>query len=219
MIAWVAELAGRAETVDEVIVITDSVAIAAAAETAGAKAVISECPATSGSDRIAQLLELDPAAGRATVIVNVQGDEPLLEPAAIDAAVRALDADSEVDIATLVRPFRTDDRADDPDLVKAVIGEDGRALGFQRTPVSDSEASRVHVGLYAYRRSAFDRFVAAPPSKSESAEQLEQLRALELGLVIQCVEVETAAIGVDTPADLRRVEAALRQLDAERISP
>lgn len=217
MIAWVAELAGRAETVDEVMVITDSVAIAAAAETVGAKAVISERPATSGSDRISHLLELDPTAGRATVIVNVQGDEPLLEPAAIDAAVCALDADPQVDIATLVRPIRADELADDPDLVKAIIGEDGRALGFQRAPVSDSEASRVHIGLYAYRRSAFDRFAAAPPSRSESAQKLEQLRALELGLVIQCVEVETAAIGVDTPADVRRVEAVLRHLDAGRI--
>jgi 3-deoxy-manno-octulosonate cytidylyltransferase (CMP-KDO synthetase) len=219
MIVWVAELAGRAETVDEVMVITDSAAIAAAAETTGAKAVISERPATSGSDRIAQLLELDPKAGRATVIVNVQGDEPLLEPTAIDAAVLALDSDPEVDIATLVRSFRDDESADNPDLVKAVIREDGEALSFQRAPVSDGEASRVHIGLYAYRRSAFDRFVAAPPSKSESAERLEQLRALELGLVIQCVEVETVAIGVDTPADLRRVEAVLQHLDAERISP
>jgi 3-deoxy-manno-octulosonate cytidylyltransferase (CMP-KDO synthetase) len=219
MIAWVVELAARAATIDEVMVITDSSAIAVAAESAGAKAVISERSATSGSDRIAHLLELDSVADGATVIVNVQADEPLLEPAAIDAAVRALDDDPQVDIATLVRPFRPDDRADDLDLVKAVIGEDARALGFQRAPVSDGEASRVHIGLYAYRRSAFDRFVAAPPSRSESAEQLEQLRALELGLVIQCVEVETAAIGVDTPADLRRVEAVLKRLDADRISP
>lgn len=217
MIAWVVELALRAATVDEVMVITDNSAIAAAAEAAGAKAVTSDRPATSGSDRIAHLLELDPGARRADVVVNVQADEPLLEPAAIDAAVRALDADPHVDIATLVRPIRGNENAADPNLVKAVIGKDGRALGFQRAPVTDSEVSRVHVGLYAYRRSAFDRFAAAPPSRSESTHKLEQLRALELGLVVRCVEVETAAIGVDTPVDVQRVEAALRGLDAERI--
>ncbi len=219
MIAWVVELADRAATIDEVRVITDSPAIAEAAETAGAVAVISEREAASGSDRIAHLLELDPVAARATVIVNVQADEPLLEPTAIDAAVRALDVDLRVDIATLVRPIRDAERADDPHLVKAVIGEDGCALGFQREPATESEVSRVHVGLYAYRRSAFDRFVAAPPSKSELRHKLEQLRALELGLVIRCLEVETAAIGVDTPADLERVEAVLKRLDAKRISP
>jgi 3-deoxy-manno-octulosonate cytidylyltransferase (CMP-KDO synthetase) len=217
MIAWVVELARRAATVDEVMVITDRSAIAAAAEAAGAKAVTSDRPAASGSDRIAHLLELDPVAGRADIIVNVQGDEPLLEPAAIDAAVRALDADPHVDIATLVRPIRDNENAADPHLVKAVIGEGGRAVGFQREPATDSEVSRVHVGVYAYRRSAFDRFVTAPPLRSELAHKLEQLRALELGLVIQCVEVETVAIGVDTPADVQRVEAALRGLDAERI--
>ncbi len=219
MIAWVVELADRAATVDEVRVITDSPAIAQAAETAGAVAVISEREAASGSDRIAHLLELDPVAGRATVIVNLQGDEPLLEPAAIDASVRALDADPQVDIVTLVRPIRDTEQTEDPHLVKAVIGEEGRALGFQREPTTDSEVSRVHVGLYAYRRDAFDRFVAAPPSRSELRHNLEQLRALELGLVIRCVEVETAAVSVDTPADLERVEAVLRRLDAERISP
>lgn len=219
MIAWVVELADRAATIDAVRVITDSPAIAQAAETAGAVAVISEREAASGSDRIAHLIELDPVAAGATVIVNVQGDEPLLEPAAIDAAVRALDGDPPVDIATLVRPMRDTERADDQHLVKAVIGDDGRALGFQRERATDSEVSRVHVGLYAYRRRAFDRFAAAPPSRSELTHGLEQLRALELGLVIRCVEVETEAIGVDTPADLERVEAVLKRLDAERISP
>jgi 3-deoxy-manno-octulosonate cytidylyltransferase (CMP-KDO synthetase) len=219
MIAWVVELSSRAATIDEVRVITDTPAIAQAAEVAGAVAVISERPAASGTDRIAHLLELDPVAARATVVVNVQGDEPLLEPAAIDATVRALDRDPRVDIATLVRPIRNAERPDDPHLVKALIDAEGRALGFQREPAAGEAKSRIHVGLYVYRRHAFDRFAAASPSQSELAHRLEQLRALELGLVIRCVEVETAAIGVDTPADLERVEAVLKRVDAERISP
>lgn len=210
MIAWVVEAARAARTIHDVVVVTDRVEIARAAEAAGARAVVSQRPAASGSDRIAHLLAVDGAASRAEVIVNVQGDEPLLEPAAIDAAVEALADDAALDIATLVRPIRASERAADTDLVKAAVGGDGRALTFSRTPIPDGGPCRIHIGLYAYRRTAFDRFAAAPPTAGEKSERLEQLRAIELGLAIGCVDFDSRSIAVDAPGDIARVEAVLR---------
>jgi 3-deoxy-manno-octulosonate cytidylyltransferase (CMP-KDO synthetase) len=165
--------------------------------------------AASGSDRIAQLLASDPECARAQVVVNVQGDEPLLEPAAIDAAVDCLRTDPGADIATLSRPIRAEERADDPDLVKVAVGEGGFALYFSRAAIPHGDAGRVHVGLYAFRRDAFDRFAAAPPTALERAERLEQLRALEVGLRIRVVPFDSRSIGVDVPADVERASLAL----------
>ena len=210
MIAWVVDAARAAREVDDVAVVTDRVEIARAAEAAGARAVVSDRPAASGSDRIAHLLAADPIAGRAAVVVNVQGDEPLLEPAAIDAAVAELAGDAGFDIATLVRPLRASERADDTDLVKAAVGGNRRALYFSRAPIPEGGDCRIHIGLYAYRRDAFDRFVAAPPTALEKTERLEQLRAIELGLAIGCVDFDSRSIAVDAPDDIARVEAVLR---------
>lgn len=212
MIAWVVDAARAAGTVDAVVVVTDHEAIGEAAEAAGARAVVIDRPAASGTDRIAHLLDADPESAKADVIVNVQGDEPLLEPEAIDAAVRGLEDGA--DIATLIRDLRPGEDPAEPNLVKAVATADGRALYFSRAPIPHGGRTAVHVGLYAYRREAFDRFVAAGPTDLEVAERLEQLRALELGLVIRCVAFETASIGVDAPRDVDRVEAALRARDA-----
>lgn len=211
MIAWVAEAALGAERVDAVAVVTDDPEIAAAAEAAGARSVVIDRPAASGTDRIAHLLEDDFAAAEATVIVNVQGDEPLLEPAAIDAAVAALEADPDADVATIVRAVRPGEDSADPNLVKVAVAEDGRALYFSRAPIPHGGEPAIHVGLYAYRRAAFDRFVDAGPSGLEAAERLEQLRALEAGMTIRCVAFETASIGVDVPEDVARVELLLRK--------
>jgi 3-deoxy-manno-octulosonate cytidylyltransferase (CMP-KDO synthetase) len=133
----------------------------------------------------------------------------LLEPAAIDAAVEALERDPRADIATLARPLRPDELLDDPDLVKVDVDANGRALAFSRAPIPGADTALVHIGLYAYRRAAIDRFVAAAPTPREKAERLEQLRALDLGLAITVVPFDSRAIGVDTPADVARVEAAL----------
>ena len=209
LIAWTVAAARAARTIDDVAVVTDDAAIARAAEAAGARAVVIDRPAASGSDRIAHLLAADPAAGRAATIVNLQGDEPLLEPDAIDAAVRALAADPAIDIATLVRPLRSGEDPAAPDLVKAAFGANGRALYFSRAPIPYGGEPMIHLGLYAFRRAAFDRFAAAPQGALERVEQLEQLRALELGLVIQCVTFPSATIAVDRPADIAHVEAAL----------
>jgi 3-deoxy-manno-octulosonate cytidylyltransferase (CMP-KDO synthetase) len=157
--------------------------------------VVIQRDAASGSDRIAQLLGSDAECARARIVVNVQGDEPLLEPAAIDAAVECLRADPEVDIATLSRPIRADERADDPDLVKVAVGERGFALYFSRAAIPHGDAGRVHVGLYAFRRDAFDRFAASAPTSLERAERLEQLRALEIGLRIRVAPFDSRSIG------------------------
>jgi 3-deoxy-manno-octulosonate cytidylyltransferase (CMP-KDO synthetase) len=218
MIAWVVDVARAARTVDDVAVVTDHEEIARAAEAAGARALVSAAPAASGSDRIAQLLAADARAARADIVVNLQGDEPLLEPAAVDLVIATLRARSDADVATLVRPRRDEEAAADPSLVKVALADDGRALGFSRAPLPGGASDRIHVGLYAYRRSAFDRFVAAPPAPAELAERLEQLRALATGLTIVAARFDSQAVAVDRPEDLARVEAQLRALDS-RLPP
>lgn len=209
LVAWVVEAALGARTLDAVVVVTDDERIARAAESAGGRGVVIRRDAASGSDRIAQLLGSDAECARARIVVNVQGDEPLLEPAAIDAAVECLRADAEVDIATLSRPIRPDERADDPDLVKVAVGEGGFALYFSRAAIPHGDVGRVHVGLYAFRRDAFDRFAAAAPTTLERAERLEQLRALEIGLRVRVASFDSRSIAVDVPADVQRIALAL----------
>ena len=210
MIAWVVDVARAARSVDDVAVVTDHEGVARAAEAAGARAVVDNEPAASGTDRIARLLALDPAAAGADVVVNLQGDEPLLEPAAIDRAVEALAAHPGADVATLARPRRDGEDPADPGLVKVAVSPDGRATAFSRGPLGASPL--VHIGLYAYRRAAFDRFAAAPPDPAEEAERLEQLRALALGLTIVCVTFDSRAVAVDRPGDVALVE---ERLDSE----
>jgi 3-deoxy-manno-octulosonate cytidylyltransferase (CMP-KDO synthetase) len=209
LIAWVVDAARGARMLDAVVVVTDHAGIGRAAEAAGARAVVIDREAASGTDRIAQLLVADAASARARIVVNVQGDEPLLEPTAIDAAVACLESDPEADIATLARRIRPGESVETPDLVKVAVGDAGRAVYFSRAPVPHGAAGRIHIGLYAYRREAFDRFVASPPTRLEKDERLEQLRALELGLRIRVVDFDSRSIGIDVPADVSRVEAAL----------
>ena len=209
LVAWVVKAALAARTLDAVVVVTDDERIARAAESAGGRGVVIRRDAASGSDRIAQLLGSDAECARARIVVNVQGDEPLLEPAAIDAAVEGIRAEPDADIVTLSRPIRPDERADDPDLVKVAVGERGFALYFSRAAIPHGDAGRVHVGLYAFRRDAFDRFAAAAPTALERAESLEQLRALEIGLRIRVAPFDSRSIGVDVPADVPRVALAL----------
>ena len=214
LVSRVVRAALGARTLDAVVVVTDHEGIALAAEAAGARAVVIEREAASGTDRIAQLLATDRACDAARIVVNVQGDEPLLEPSAIDMAVEALERDPEADIATLARPLRPGESADDTDIVKVEIDRDGRALDFSRGSIPGSGDPLVHIGLYAYRRAAIERFVAAGQTAREKAERLEQLRALELGLAIAVVSFDSRSIGVDTPEDVARVEAALADASA-----
>jgi 3-deoxy-manno-octulosonate cytidylyltransferase (CMP-KDO synthetase) len=213
---------------DEVLVATDDARIVAAVtdpRRAGASiAVMTDPDLPSGTDRVAVV-----AAARgwndATMVVNVQGDEPFLPPALIDQAARLLEADPAAGIATLATPLRSLEEFLDPNVVKVVTTEDGAALYFSRAPIpwtrdaapsglaSQREYSGAlrHVGLYAYRVGTLRRITSLPPSKLEMREKLEQLRALENGVRIvvgRCVEPPPP--GVDTPSDLeraRRVES------------
>lgn len=203
-------MALAARTVDDVAVVTDHDGIAVAARRAGARAVLLKRPARSGTDRVGHLLETDRQASGAGIVVNLQGDEPLLEPELLDRTVELLAERSEVDITTLARPLREGEDPADANLVKVALAEDGRALWFSRAPIPHGGPVRVHVGLYAFRRPAFDRFVAAEPTALEQTERLEQLRAIEHGLTIACEVHATEAIGVDEPGDVKRVEATLR---------
>jgi len=200
-----------------VVVACDDARIAEAVTAAGGQAVLT-CPDhPSGSDRIWDALTQLPDGGDYDAIINVQGDLPLIDPAAITRAWELL-ADPAVDIATLAVPIAdvADIRA--PQIVKAVFDYDekssarpqGRALYFSRQPVpSGVGALYHHVGLYAYRRAALEKFVTSPPTPLEKRESLEQLRALSLGLHIEVGLIDTVPLGVDTPADLERVRGML----------
>ena len=198
-----------------VVVATDSEPIAAAVEKAGGRAVMTRADHASGSDRIFEALGIADTENRVRLIVNVQGDLPTLQPADIAAAVRLLD-DPTVDIGTLAAEIVRPGERDNPNVVKVVgspVGERRlRALYFTRATAPSGEGPLYHhIGLYAYRRAALQRFVALPPSPLEKREKLEQLRALEAGMRIDVAIVGSVPLGVDTPEDL---EEARRQLAA-----
>jgi 3-deoxy-manno-octulosonate cytidylyltransferase (CMP-KDO synthetase) len=196
-----------------VVVATDSAAIAAAVDKSGGRAVLTRADHTSGSDRIFEALgKLDPA-GRVEIVVNVQGDLPTIAPAVIAASLEPL-ADPAVDIATLAAEITKPAERTNPNVVKVVGTPVGRsrlrALYFTRAtaPAGDGPLYH-HIGLYAYRRAALERFVTLPPSTLEQREKLEQLRALEAGMRIDVAIVDTVPLGVDTPEDLETARAML----------
>jgi 3-deoxy-manno-octulosonate cytidylyltransferase (CMP-KDO synthetase) len=196
-----------------VIVATDSGEIAAAARAAGAEAAMTRADHPSGSDRIAEAVETADPQGEHDIVVNLQGDLPLLDPGALKEAV-ALLAEPAVAIATLAAEIKEERERSDPNVVKAVGTPLGprrlRALYFTRTTAPYGPGPLYHhVGLYAYRREALRRFVALPQSALELRERLEQLRALEAGMRIDIAIVGAVPLGVDTPADLERARAML----------
>jgi 3-deoxy-manno-octulosonate cytidylyltransferase (CMP-KDO synthetase) len=197
----------------EVIVATDSEPILAAVEKAGTRALMTRTDHASGSDRIFEALQIADADGRIRVVVNVQGDLPTLAAADLRAAVDLLD-DPAVDIATLCAEIVKADERTNPNVVKLVGSEVApkrlRALYFTRAtaPYGDGPLYH-HIGLYAYRRAALERFVALPPSTLEKREKLEQLRALEAGMRIDAAIVASVPLGVDTPEDLETARRIL----------
>lgn len=207
MIAHVIRRALAAETVDHVVVATDDERVAAAAKNAGADAVMTGVH-PSGTDRIAEAV----AGGEEwELVVNIQGDEPMLSAANIDTLVRGIRKRPDVGMATLCRPI-SGDEVDDPNAVKLVRRIDGRALYFSRSAVPfprDPEVAarlwKLHLGIYAFRPEFLGEFVAMTPSSLERAEGLEQLRALENGIEILVLDAPDPAHGVDTPEDLERV--------------
>ena len=205
-----AEAAG----IGRVAVATDTPEIAAAVTTHGGEAVMTRADHPSGSDRIFEALgQLDPK-GEIQIIVNLQGDFPTIHPDNIRSVLAPLD-DPAVDIATLAARIHTEEEATNPNVVKAVGSPVSagrlRALYFTRATAPWGDGPRYHhIGLYAYRRAALERFVSLPPSPLEMQEKLEQLRALEAGMRIDIGIVDTVPRGVDTPADLETARLILQ---------
>jgi 3-deoxy-manno-octulosonate cytidylyltransferase (CMP-KDO synthetase) len=203
----------QAAGIGEAAVATDSEAILAAVEKSGGRAVMTRSDHPSGSDRINEALAaLDPER-RVQIVVNVQGDLPAVDPADIRAALTPL-ADTAVDIATLAAEITDAAERGNPNVVKVsgapAVANRFRAVAFTRANAMGAGPHYHHIGLYAYRRAALERFVALPPSANEQREKLEQLRALDAGMRIDVVVVPSVPLGVDTPEDLEKARKMLR---------
>ena len=198
MIEHVYRRASAASRVDAVIVATDDERIAAAVRSFGGAAVMTRATHASGTDRIAEVVSKLPCR----IIVNVQGDEPLIDPNTIDAAVKPLIDDASLEMSTISRPLKDIGEFHNPNVVKVVTDVAGNALYFSRAPIPGASA---HVGLYAYRRETLFKLASAPTARLELEESLEQLRALAHGIRIRVAETQHIAAGVDTPEDLERV--------------
>jgi 3-deoxy-manno-octulosonate cytidylyltransferase (CMP-KDO synthetase) len=211
MVLHVVDACRRAGVFAEVVVATDDARIAEVVARAGARAELTRPDHLSGTDRVAEVAGRLPADGR-SVVLNVQGDEPLVEPAALATLLGAFDEPG-VEMATLVRPLEEAERLL-PQVVKAVLDVRGDALYFSRADLPFARDGApvqrwAHLGLYGYRRQTLARLARLQPTPLERAESLEQLRALEHGIRIRCVQTEARSLGVDTPEDLARAEALL----------
>lgn len=198
---------------DEIIVAVDDERILDAVIAFGGKAVMTSPDHPTGTDRIAEAVKAVP---QATHIVNIQGDEPLIDPALIDELAATMASDPTLDMATAANPLDPSDPAvRDPNVVKVAVALDGRALYFSRSPLpffrNPVEGLPVlrHKGIYAYQRGFLERFVTWPPSPLEKAESLEQLRALENGASIKVLPTADTSPGVDTPEQAREIERLL----------
>ena len=203
----------QAADIGPVVVATDSAEVAAVVDKAGGRAVMTRSDHASGSDRIFEALGTADLEHRAEIIVNLQGDLPTIGPDVIAAALAPL-ADGAVDIATLAAEIKVAAERVDPNVVKVVGTPIAparlRALYFTRATAPAGEGPLYHhIGLYAFRRAALERFVKLPPSPLERREKLEQLRALEAGMRIDVAIVDTLPLGVDTPEDLEKARAML----------
>jgi len=205
IIQHVFERASLARYLHNVVIATDDERIRDAARSFGAPVRMTSADHLSGTDRVAEVAESE----KAGVVVNIQGDEPLLDPAAIDAAVLALANDSEVEMATLAKRIEDPSEISDPNVVKVVTDLRGDAIYFSRSAIPYAREGRAahfkHIGLYVYRRDFLLAYSGLPVGPLEQAEHLEQLRALENGHRIRVVEASYESFSVDTPQDLERI--------------
>lgn len=209
MIAHVIDRAKEAD-IGPVVVAAAENEIAEAAEQYGAKAVLTDPDLPSGSDRIKAALDSLDKDRKHDIVINVQGDIPTISPLSIRAALTPLEEPS-VDISTLVAEIKNQEELSNPNVVKAVLAASGRALYFSRALVpTGSGPVYHHIGLYGYRRKALERFVQLQPSPLELRERLEQLRALEDGMVISAAVVDDIPLGVDDLDDLERARVQLK---------
>ena len=216
LVAWVVEAVKKAKTLDDVIVATDDERIVSAVEAHGGKAVMTPSELPSGTDRIAC------AAGDFAdddILVNIQGDEPLISPDLIDALVGRMREGSKWDMATAVTPIKSLDDLNAKTVVKVVLDRDDGALYFSRAPIPcdrDHEPDIAgglwvrHLGIYAYRGAFLKKYISESPCDLEKTEKLEQLRALWMGAKIAVIRTDDEGVGVDTPEDAVRIEAILR---------
>ncbi len=197
--------------VGEVLIATENQIVVDAAAQFGAKAVLTSESCQSGTDRVYEAAKNRPER----IIINVQGDEPFIAPSTVQKIARLLQADPQCDIASAVAPTLDENKINDPNCVKAVLNKQGRALYFSRSRVPykrelTEENKKVpywqHCGIYGYQRKALERFVSLPPSPLEQLERLEQLRALEDGMTLKCVVIESAGPAIDTAHDLAAAE-------------
>jgi len=212
MIEHVYRRAAACRNVDAVVVATDDERIAQVVRQFGGDVRLTSPAHPTGTDRLAEVaahLDCD-------LIVNVQGDEPLIEPAAIDAAIEPFRDDASLSMASACLRFADPDEASDPNVVKVVVDRRGFALYFSRSrvpfprgPQSSGAGPFKHIGLYVYRREFLVKVAALAPTPLERSESLEQLRVLEHGFSIKMVETSHDSIGVDTPEDLERVRRLL----------
>jgi 3-deoxy-manno-octulosonate cytidylyltransferase (CMP-KDO synthetase) len=215
MIQRVYERAKSAQNVGRVIVATDDQRIVKAVEAFGGEARMTRAEHRTGTERVAEVA----AHVEGEIFVNVQGDEPLLDPVAVETAVQALLEEPMAAISTVATPIRTPGDIMDPNAVKVVLDFDGNALYFSRAPVPwvRDTASKIqvrhlkHLGLYAFQREALLEYPTLPQGELEKIEQLEQLRWLENGWKIRVAEVEHDAVSVDVPEDVARVEKLLQK--------
>ncbi len=211
MVVRVLEQAQRARRVDLVLVATDDERIARAVEAAGGRAVMTDPALPSGTDRVwAAVKDLS-----VEVVLNVQGDEPMMDPQNVDRVAGFLLEHPEFPLATVALPISDPDEIANPNNVKVVRADDGRALYFSRSPLpyrrrpEPGLKTLKHLGLYGYRKEALRRWTSLPPHALERAESLEQLRALAAGMAMAVLDATSDSIGVDTEEDARRVEEIL----------
>jgi 3-deoxy-D-manno-octulosonate cytidylyltransferase len=212
LIQHVYERCRKARTLTRLLVATDDERILAAVKDFGGEAMLTSPDHPSGTDRLAEVARKLPAS----IYVNIQGDEPLVDPRDIDALVTSIQSDEGVEMATLCRLMADVQDIESPHVVKVVRNAVGAALYFSRAPIPYSQSCRGarflrHLGLYAYRRDILIAIAETPPGTLEKAENLEQLRVLEMGRGIKVLDSVGDSIGVDTPEDLERVRAILEQ--------
>ncbi len=212
LVRHVWEKAKQSRVLEDVIVAADNEEVIKAVKDFGGKVVYTSKDQPSGTDRIAEVINSIDTG----VIVNIQGDEPLIHYSMIDGLANALLEDSSVQMATVIKKIEDKNELADPNIVKVVIDKAGFALYFSRSPIPyerDSAAAPYykHIGIYAYTKDFLFTYTNLPKSALENAEKLEQLRALENGYRIRTIETEFNTIGVDTPEDLKKVEEALEK--------
>jgi 3-deoxy-manno-octulosonate cytidylyltransferase (CMP-KDO synthetase) len=220
MIQWVVEKVKKAQSIDDVIVATDDKRIYSQVINFGGRAEMTRSDHVSGSDRIAEVVE----GMSCDIVVNIQGDEPLISPEDIDVVVNSIMSDSAVQIATLKMKINNPDDYLNPNIVKVVTDKNNFALYFSRSPIpfirdDDPNSSKLnnqvlvykHVGLYAYKKSLLLEYSKWDKTELEESEKLEQLRILEMGIPIKVEETTNDSIGVDCPEDIKKVEDILNK--------